>query len=44
MYIHNKAKKLMISYTLENTGRLQQRKEMDQTLKIGQEMATKTQN
>ena len=33
MYIQNKTKKLMILYTLENTGRLQQKKEMDQTLK-----------
>ena len=42
MYTQNKTKKLMILYTLENTGRLQHRKEMDQTIKIGQAMATVT--
>ena len=41
MYTQNKTKKLIL-YTLENTGRLQQRKEMDQTIKIGQAMTTIT--
>ena len=40
MYIQNKTKKLMTLYTLENTGGLQQRKEIVQTLKIGQETVT----
>ena len=40
MYIQNKTKTLMTLYTLENTDRLQQKKEMEQILKIGQETAT----
>ena len=44
MYMQNKTKKVMILYTLKNTGRLQQRKEIDQKLKIGQERATITEN
>ena len=44
MYIQNKTKKVMILYTLKNTGRLQQRKEIDQKLKIGQERAAITEN
>ena len=39
MYIQNKTKTLMTLYTLENTDRLQQKKEMEQILKIGQETA-----
>ena len=42
MYIQNKTKTLMTLYTLENTDRLQQKKEMEQILKIGQETATIT--
>ena len=42
MYIQNKTKKLITLYTLENTDRLQQNKEMEQILKIGQETATIT--
>ena len=42
MYIQNKTKTLMTLYTLENTDRLQQKKEMEQILKIGQERATIT--
>ena len=42
MYIQNKTKTLMTLYTLENTDRLQQKKEMEQILKIGQETATVT--
>ena len=42
MYIQNKTKTLVTLYTLENTDRLQQKKEMEQILKIGQETATIT--
>ena len=42
MYIQNKTKKLITLCTLENTDRLQQNKEMEQILKIGQETATIT--
>ena len=42
MYIQNKTKTLVTLYTLENTDRLQQKKEMEQILKIGQETVTIT--